>query len=56
VGLALEVASLDETLSAIRAAKIPLTVEPQDFTPCRMFGISTPDGHSIMFHERKAKA
>jgi len=56
VGVALEVASLDETLAAIRAADIPLTVELQDFKACRMFGINSPDGHSIMFHERKARA
>jgi predicted enzyme related to lactoylglutathione lyase len=52
--LALEVESLDESLAAIRAAKIPLTIEPQDFPPCRMFAINSPDGHGIMFHQRKA--
>jgi predicted enzyme related to lactoylglutathione lyase len=54
-GLALEVADLDATLATIRAAGIPLTVEPQQFPPCRMFGINTPDGHGIMFHQRKAQ-
>jgi catechol 2,3-dioxygenase-like lactoylglutathione lyase family enzyme len=53
-GLALEVADLDEALAAVKAAGIALTVEPQDFTPCRMFAINSPDGHSITFHKRKA--
>jgi len=52
--LALEVESLDDCLAAVREAKIPLTIEAQDFPPCRMFGINTPDGHGIMFHQRKA--
>ena len=52
-GLALEVESLDDALASIRAARIPLTIEPQDFPPCRMFGINSPDGHGIMFHQRK---
>jgi catechol 2,3-dioxygenase-like lactoylglutathione lyase family enzyme len=53
-GLALEVADLDAALAAVRAAGIPLTVEPQEFTPCRMFAVNSPDGHSITFHKRKA--
>jgi catechol 2,3-dioxygenase-like lactoylglutathione lyase family enzyme len=52
--LALEVASLDETLAAVRAAKVPITLKPQDFPPCRMFRVSSPDGHRITFHQRKA--
>jgi catechol 2,3-dioxygenase-like lactoylglutathione lyase family enzyme len=53
-GLALEVEDLDAALAEVRAAGIPLTVEPQEFTPCRMFAVSSPDGHSITFHKRKA--
>jgi catechol 2,3-dioxygenase-like lactoylglutathione lyase family enzyme len=53
-GLALEVEDLDEALAAVRAAGIPLIVEPQDFAPCRMFAINSPDGHNITFHRRKA--
>jgi predicted enzyme related to lactoylglutathione lyase len=52
--LALEVANLDEALAAIKAAQVPVTLEIQDFSPCRMFVVSSPDGHSIMFHQRKA--
>jgi predicted enzyme related to lactoylglutathione lyase len=53
-GIALEVASLDDALAAIKAAAIPLTMEVQDFPPCRAFGINSPDGHPVMFHQRKA--
>lgn len=52
-GLALEVEDLDACLAAMSGAKIPLTIQPQDFPPCRMFGINSPDGHGIMFHQRK---
>jgi len=54
VSLALEVKDLDETLAAVKAAGVALTIEPQDFKPCRMFGVNSPDGHGIMFHQRKA--
>src|ERR1019366_25874 len=43
--IALEVSDLDETLASIKDAKIPVTLEIQDFKPCRMFTIKTPDGH-----------
>ena len=52
--LALEVENLDDCLAAMANAKIPFTIEVQDFPPCRMFGINSPDGHSIMIHQRKA--
>ncbi len=52
--LALEVADLDQALAAVKAAGIALTIEPQEFPPCRMFGINSPDGHPIIFHKRKA--
>lgn len=52
--LALEVAGLDEALAAVKAAGIAVTIEPAEFPPCRMFGIHSPDGHTIMFHERKS--
>jgi predicted enzyme related to lactoylglutathione lyase len=51
--LALEVDNLDETLASIKAANVTLTLDVQDLPPCRMFGISTPDGHNIMFHQHK---
>ena len=54
VGVALEVADLGETLAAVKAAGIALTIEPQVFPPCNMFGINSPDGHPIIFHKRKA--
>jgi predicted enzyme related to lactoylglutathione lyase len=52
--LALEVADLDGTLAAIKAAGIAVTLEPQDFPPCQMFCVNSPDGHTVMFHRRKA--
>ncbi|HEY1792613.1 MAG TPA: VOC family protein [Opitutaceae bacterium] len=53
VSVALEVDDLDSTLAAVKAAGIPLAIEPAEFPPCRMFGISSPDGHTIIFHRRK---
>ncbi|HEY1848788.1 MAG TPA: VOC family protein [Opitutaceae bacterium] len=52
--LALEVEDLDAALAAVKGAGIALTIEPQDFPPCRMFGINSPDGHPIILHKRKA--
>jgi predicted enzyme related to lactoylglutathione lyase len=51
--LALEVADLDQALAAVKEAGVEVTIEPQDFSPCRMFGIASPDGHAIVFHQRK---
>jgi predicted enzyme related to lactoylglutathione lyase len=52
--LALNVASLDEALATVKEAGIALTIEPQDFPKCRMFGIHSPDGHAVIFHQHKA--
>jgi predicted enzyme related to lactoylglutathione lyase len=52
--LALEVADLDQALAAIKEADVTVTIEPLEFAPCRMFGINSPDGHAIVFHQRKA--
>jgi catechol 2,3-dioxygenase-like lactoylglutathione lyase family enzyme len=52
--LALEVSDFDGTLAAIRAAKVGITLGPQEHPKARTFTISTPDGHSIMFHHLKA--
>jgi predicted enzyme related to lactoylglutathione lyase len=54
VSLALEVEDLDAALAAVKEAGIPLTIEPQEFRPCWMFGINSPDGHPIIVHKRKA--
>ena len=43
-----------KVLAAVKAAGIALTIEPQEFPPCNMFGINSPDGHPIIFHKRKA--
>jgi predicted enzyme related to lactoylglutathione lyase len=52
--IALEVEDLDGALAAIKAAGIPLAFETMDFPPCRLFGVTSPDGYSVMFHQRKA--
>jgi predicted enzyme related to lactoylglutathione lyase len=52
--VALEVADLDKALAAVREAGVAVTIEPQEFGVCRMFGINSPDGHPVMFHQRKA--
>ena len=51
--VALEVADLDAALAAVRAAAVPVTIDVQEFPPCRMFEVQTADGHKIMFHQRK---
>ncbi len=52
--VALEVADLDAALAAVKAAAVPVTLEIQDFGPCRMFTVTTPDAHGLMFHQRKS--
>jgi predicted enzyme related to lactoylglutathione lyase len=52
--VALEVEDLDESLAAIKAAGVPLAFDTMDFPPCRIFGITSPDGYMVMFHQRKA--
>jgi predicted enzyme related to lactoylglutathione lyase len=52
--IALEVADLDETLAAVKKAGVALTFDTMDFPPCRIFGIASPDGYPVMFHQRKA--
>ena len=52
--LTLEVADLDAARAAIAAAKATITSDITEYPPCRMFGITSPDGHSIIFHQRKA--
>jgi predicted enzyme related to lactoylglutathione lyase len=51
--IALEVADLDKAIASIKESGVAVTIEPQEFAPCRMFGINSPDGHAIVFHQRK---
>ena len=53
--LALEVASLDATLAAIKAAGVTLVQDVAEFPPCRMFQIKDPNGNDITIHQRKTK-
>lgn len=52
--LTFEVVDLDAARSAVGAAKATVASEITEYPPCRMFGITSPDGHSIIFHQRKA--
>jgi predicted enzyme related to lactoylglutathione lyase len=51
--VALEVADLDAAHAAAKAAGIPISTEPMEFPPCRMFQIKDPDGNEITLHQRK---
>jgi predicted enzyme related to lactoylglutathione lyase len=52
--LALEVESLDEARAAITEAGVPVEFDTMEFPPCRVFGVTSPDGYSVMIHQRKA--
>ena len=52
--LTLEVANLDESLAAARAAGATIAFEVMEFPPCRLFAIKDPDGNQIGLHQRKA--
>jgi predicted enzyme related to lactoylglutathione lyase len=52
--IALEVEDLEGALAAVQAAGVPVTTDLQEFSVCRMFAVKSPDGHGIIFHQRKA--
>jgi len=52
--LTLEVESLDDSMTAARAAGVEIAFETMEFPPCRIFGIKDPDGNQIGLHQRKA--
>jgi predicted enzyme related to lactoylglutathione lyase len=52
--VALEVASLDDALAAVRAAGYALANDLMEFPPCRMFIVADADGNKITLHQRKA--
>lgn len=54
--LALEVASLDAALAAVKAAGVTIANDVMEFPPCRMFIVKDPDGNEITLHQRKAAA
>ena len=51
--LALEVASLDATLAAVKAAGVTILQDVSEFPVCRMFQIKDPNGNDITVHQRK---
>jgi catechol 2,3-dioxygenase-like lactoylglutathione lyase family enzyme len=52
--LSLEVADLDAARAAIAVARATVSSDVAEHPPCRMFGVLSPDGHSVIFHQRKA--
>jgi predicted enzyme related to lactoylglutathione lyase len=54
--LALEVADLDATLAAVKAAGFKIVLEPNEFPVCRMFQVDDGNGNEITFHQLKSKA
>ncbi len=54
--LTLEVADLDASLAAARAAGVEVPFDIMEFPPCRMFAIKDPDGNQVGLHQRKAQA
>ena len=54
--LTLEVANLDASLAAARAAGVTIAFDVMEFPPCRMFAVKDPDGNQIGLHQRKAGA
>lgn len=54
--LAIEVADLDATLAAVKAAGVMMVQGVAEFPPCRMFQIKDPNGNEITIHQRKTAA
>jgi len=53
--LALEVASLDAALTAVKAAGYTISTDVLEFPPCRMFIVKDPDGNELTLHQRKVQ-
>ena len=51
--LALEVASLDEAMQAVKAGGYTLANDVMEFPGCRMFQVKDSDGNEITLHQRK---
>ena len=51
--LALEVASLDDSMAAVKAAGAVIAQDVMEFPPCRLFIVKDPDGNQIYLHQRK---
>jgi predicted enzyme related to lactoylglutathione lyase len=54
--LALEVADLDASLQAVKAAGYAVANEIMEFPPCRMFIVKDADDNEITLHQRKASS
>jgi len=51
--LTLEVADLDASFKAAKAAGVAIAFDIMEFPPCRMFAVKDPDGNQIGLHQRK---
>jgi predicted enzyme related to lactoylglutathione lyase len=54
--IALEVEDIDAAHAAVAAAGHRVTVALTTTRVCRMFKTESPDGHGIIFHQRKARS
>lgn len=53
--VALEVEDIESALADVRSAGVTVEVDLQVTRVCRMFKAVSPDGHGIIFHQRKAR-
>ena len=53
--LTLEVADLDASLVAVKAAGVTVAMDVMEFPPCRVFFVKDPDGNQLGLHQRKAQ-
>lgn len=53
-GIALEVESFDDAISALRAAGVRFYIDPMDSPVCRLAIVADPDGNSVAIHRRRA--
>ena len=53
--VAFEVDDVDADVARLRAAGVPVHLEPTDSPVCRFGIVCDPDGNKVMLHKRKAK-
>jgi len=51
--VALEVADFDEAVAGLKAAKVPIKMEPFETPVCHMVMVADPDGNTLIVHRRK---
>lgn len=53
-GACLEVEDLDKAVAHLKANGVPVVMDVQEFSICRMALVADPDGNTIAVHQRKA--